>query len=678
MKNLLILLLSFLLSSSLYSQRASSSKIVCLNIIDNNQVEIKWTKSNVDSFDSYTLYYSNDGVNFSPISNSADVNDTTFLHTGINAFTSQRHYKIKVNGSTNDISPITSTLYVLGIDITTYPGYKADLYWTAFSDTMPSGMGKYMVFCDYPDGNWHLVDSTDQNFLRNITLHTCDDSISFKVEISYSGECISNSQVVKGEFIDNVNPDKPVLDSVSVTPDGQTIIGWTQSDSMDVAGNIIYRYEGGIWVEIDSVWGYNTQIYIDTNINPCIENYEYAIASFDSCGNKSPFTDLTAQRPIFLYDIPYSICDLEDTLRWIIYEHPKNPIDHYEIWSSKNGAPFEIVGQKNPSDANNGEIIFIHKDLDPGAVYEYYIRAVMGDISTSSCRKTLTTASYKIPQFVNTVTADVLEDNTVNLTIDGDMEVNNCIWDIWRYKEGQPDTTAVAQVTKPGQNITPFNVPDNNVDASLNPWFYYTTVIDSCGKLRLSSNTFKTIWLQGYTLDNINHLEWTATEGWADGVERYYIYRTVVGIEPTSPIDSVDGNTLQYQDPAPTQGVEDGRTIYFVKALENSDTGELVYSTSNRIQLFKEATLYFANAFKPGGIDNTFKPVFSYFGGTAYLFQIYNRWGKLIFETSDPNEGWDGTYQNNPTEKGVYIYVVSWHTVNGKNKTEKGSFLLLR
>ncbi len=676
MKYRLILLLIFLYGNTLVAQRVSSSDIVCLNIVDNNNVEIKWTRSDIDSFQSYVLYFSNDGSSFSPVSPIIiDVNDTTFLHTGIDAFNTPKYYYVKVNES--DISPIAKTLFLQGIDVNPN-GYQGSLFWTSFADTLDSGMSYYRVYYDYPDGDWHLLDTTAETSLRNFTLFTCDDSIRFKVEISYMNSCTSNSPVIKGRFTDIVAPDKPVLDSVSITADGNTVIGWTQSDSLDVVGNIIYRYDGLIWSPIDSVWGYQTQTYTDMIINPCNENYLYAISSFDSCGNNSPFTDLTAQRPLFLYDINYSVCDLKDTIRWTEYVNPKVPIERYEIWYSKNGGAYQLAGQKEPSDAVNGEITFIHQNLEPGADYEYFVRAIMGDISSSSCRKHVITQSYKIPQFVETLTADVLADNTVNVTVEGDMDVNNCIWNIWHFDGNQPDTTLVEQVTKPNQNSSPFFVGDASVDASINPWFYYTTVIDSCGKERLTSNTFKTIWLQGYAQDNINYLNWTAPEGWSSGVEKYYIYRTITGVEPTAPIDSVNGDVLQYQEPASNQPVEDGRIIYFVQALKKADTGQQVTSTSNRFPLFKEATLYYPNAFRPDGQNNEFKPVFSFFGGTNFLLQIYSRWGKLIFESSDPQKGWDGTIQNQPAGVGTYVYVSSYRSVSGNTVTQKGTVTLIR
>ena len=40
----------------------------------------------------------------------------------------------------------------------------------------------------------------------------------------------------------------------------------------------------------------------------------------------------------------------------------------------------------------------------------------------------------------------------------------------------------------------------------------------------------------------------------------------------------------------------------------------------------------------------------------GYLLQVYNRWGQLIFETENPSEGWDGTYNGEPVSMGTYAW----------------------
>ena len=38
--------------------------------------------------------------------------------------------------------------------------------------------------------------------------------------------------------------------------------------------------------------------------------------------------------------------------------------------------------------------------------------------------------------------------------------------------------------------------------------------------------------------------------------------------------------------------------------------------------------------------------------------EIYNRWGKLVYQWDDPNKGWDGTINGKPAAEGAYFYVI--------------------
>jgi gliding motility-associated-like protein len=41
-------------------------------------------------------------------------------------------------------------------------------------------------------------------------------------------------------------------------------------------------------------------------------------------------------------------------------------------------------------------------------------------------------------------------------------------------------------------------------------------------------------------------------------------------------------------------------------------------------------------------------------GPTPYEVTIYNRWGEVVFNTKDLNQGWDGTYHGAPAPQDVY------------------------
>ena len=63
--------------------------------------------------------------------------------------------------------------------------------------------------------------------------------------------------------------------------------------------------------------------------------------------------------------------------------------------------------------------------------------------------------------------------------------------------------------------------------------------------------------------------------------------------------------------------------------------------------------------------NNIFTPVFTA-GIDYHTFEmtIYNRWGEIVFETQDPQTGWDGSYGNQglDVQFGVYTYKISFKT----------------
>ncbi len=59
-------------------------------------------------------------------------------------------------------------------------------------------------------------------------------------------------------------------------------------------------------------------------------------------------------------------------------------------------------------------------------------------------------------------------------------------------------------------------------------------------------------------------------------------------------------------------------------------------------------------------------------------FRIYNGWGNLIFSSTDPNVGWDGTYQGVAQPGGVYVYTATGITTTGRHIKASGSVTLIR
>jgi gliding motility-associated-like protein len=59
-------------------------------------------------------------------------------------------------------------------------------------------------------------------------------------------------------------------------------------------------------------------------------------------------------------------------------------------------------------------------------------------------------------------------------------------------------------------------------------------------------------------------------------------------------------------------------------------------------------------------------------------FRIFNRWGKLIFETNNPTIGWDGKYNGREQEMDAYTYLLDYITFKEEHVSKTGSVILLR
>lgn len=97
------------------------------------------------------------------------------------------------------------------------------------------------------------------------------------------------------------------------------------------------------------------------------------------------------------------------------------------------------------------------------------------------------------------------------------------------------------------------------------------------------------------------------------------------------------------------------------------------------IEVTPEFRFWIPNTFSPdgNGLNDIFKP--SLFGVSEYDFLIMDRWGRKIFETNDPQEGWDGKLKGAECKQDVYAWrIVFRNTVSRKQEEKGGHVLLLR
>lgn len=108
------------------------------------------------------------------------------------------------------------------------------------------------------------------------------------------------------------------------------------------------------------------------------------------------------------------------------------------------------------------------------------------------------------------------------------------------------------------------------------------------------------------------------------------------------------------------------------------------YGCPNRIKvlvkILPEFRFWVPNAFTPKNKDNlndVFKPIV--IGVEEYEFDIFDRWGELIYKTEDTEAGWNGTYKNQLCTDDVYIWKCTFkNVVTAEHESHVGHVTLVR
>lgn len=98
---------------------------------------------------------------------------------------------------------------------------------------------------------------------------------------------------------------------------------------------------------------------------------------------------------------------------------------------------------------------------------------------------------------------------------------------------------------------------------------------------------------------------------------------------------------------------------YTVKLVTTSNAG-CIDSVIHKVEIKPVFTIYIPNAFTPDG--NNINDYFTAKGDeiTDFKMMIFDRWGEMIFQTTDMEKGWDGKANNGSkvAEQGVYVYKI--------------------
>lgn len=670
-----------------------SPPIQCVEVLPNGDVKLKWSPviDTMATFHSYHLYsYTN---NNPPVlvDSIMNINTTTYTHVGANANQSAVNYFLKVKSGCPGLQSQTApfdTVSTIFLSVVNPLNGTALLNWNPIRDSLlTSSDTMYNVYREYPVGTWVYLGATP-NLTYSDMVTVCGDTLKYYVTIAdfhlVDGNgnidtCESVSSVAGDYFEDAIAPNIPVIDSVSVNPlTGSVHIGWDVNPMNDTYGYIVYYQDNGNWIAVDTVFGQFNTYFQDILNQACLgqRNY-YKVAAIDSCGQTSP---MSIEHHTMRLKTDMYICGDSLLVTWDSYDNFPTGLGGYNLFVSENGGPIQLLGTTLPGDTN-----FVQIGLNDSSTYCYGVQAfdVSGNRTSSSCALCEVANKPNQPQFLYIRTAGVAPTNNANVVVihtDTTAKVMH-----YKLERSMDNVTWNLLATIPPSPLNPtITYIDGTAFVNQMKYYYRAIVTDSCGVDFVTSNVARTMFLNVEAQDDMtNELSWTSYSGFDADVAAYAIYRSVDGVFDPLAIAVVPASQNIHLDDVQQYATTGGVFRYYIHAVE--DMGNIYgfqdTSRSNEVLALQKPRVYIPNAFMPGSgntLNQTFYPKGIFINSPDYLFQVYNRWGELVFETTSVNTGWDGKVNGDDAPEGVYSYYVRFTISNGDLFEKRGTVTLLR
>lgn len=310
---------------------------------------------------------------------------------------------------------------------------------------------------------------------------------------------------------------------------------------------------------------------------------------------------------------------------------------------------------------NNNEVLF---DFPIAGLYEIYVDE-HSETSQAVCDGTSPVLNVLVYEDSSSLS---LQNVTVNHEQHG-VEIN------WNMENSNNFSTSTIPLFRKELDALEWQVLENlpnNVSSLIDPgadfqntiYQYKLEVSNSCAEL-LSTNVHNNIRLSGSSdveTDRIS-LDWNSYTGWDDGIAGYEIWRKLDDNEFML-YKELDNQSTQFSEFIGGDGFQH---LYYVKAKSVNGT----VSWSNIIQFDFEHPVTIPNVITPnydGKNDKFVILKIELYKGSK--LEIYNRYGKIIFEKTD----YDNSFGGENLPGGVYFY----HLILGNNKSHSGTLTVFK
>ncbi len=480
------------------------------------------------------------------------------------------------------------------------------------------------------------------------------------------------SQITKNIYIfDTAGPKKPELVYITVRNNRYVDCYWRKSNLGNFLqyhtylDSIVYlkRFSSYLRTDTSLTWDYNNQV---SNKRFC-----FTARIEDTCNQMGRFG--SSHCTIVLRDTifePYNV-----TLNWLAYDWWGTDLSHYNVYrKDKINGTYQLIGTSKSNRQTYTDSFLCDQD------YWYYVEAVhTNGLYRSQSNEVKSHPIYIKPQFTVNTTLVTVENNAYT----------RVKWERYpRYYRTFSYSLERSLTGNPGSFISFSNGPDltdTDLGADINnrTVYYQVRFRDHCGVLSEPGVVSNSIWLRSASASRNNtSLEWTPYKWWSCGVREYNlqlkdqngIFQNFKKVGPgVVKLDSLDIEKL---------GLDS--ICFRVYAIKDSVTNDT--SMSNEMCLVPSSFVLVPNTFTPdeNGLNEVFKPVAGFIHRHSldpqarFEFLIFNRWGQQVFESSDADIGWNGTFKNNLCPPGMYIYTIKALGYDGVPHLLKGTVMLLR
>lgn len=438
-------------------------------------------------------------------------------------------------------------------------------------------------------------------------------------------------------------PPTPTIDQLIITSSSVIDLEMTTQQ------NVLYRLEmsinGGAFSNLGNLLDVSTATVPALNTDDNF--YCFRLGRVNPCTGGAP----AYSNVICSADLTVNAMNNSNNLTW-----PTSVAGVVNFTINRDGAPLTTTTLTS----------FMDTDVVCGTEYCYQVITHYAAATSRSTTRCVTSISSDVPSAIANVSS-VVNGASVELTWRPNTVFQAASYSILRQSNG-----GAFNPLESGVIPTTFTDADYQISSK---YCYRIDYIDACGNISDPGISACPIILSYRTNSNNEIiLTWTTYTGWIAGVDHYEIDK--YDLQHNLLETFLVGSAITFTD----TDLTDQGYYYRIRAIANDAVNE--ESVSNEVNAVRSLRFAYPKAFTPDKQGPTENETFKVFVTVEFIdsfeMKIFNRWGEMIFSTTDLLKGWNGEFNGQPQPEGTYTFTATLKDKTGKSHKRDGSVVLLR